>query len=646
LGNGAGFNLVTTGTPESYFGADNGTATALATGGSGNFSYAWSNGGNVPALTNLSAGTYTVTVTDTTTGCLQTDTAIVLAGAKLKITIGNVSGSQGQTVQVPVTVENFNAMVGMSFSLNVTNNAVGTILGTTNPNAALTNLGNGLNIVGNSLTVFWVGGTPVTLPNGSALFNLSVQLGNAPIGSTSPVTIGGTPTALSFQQDSSGNPVATMADLMNGSVTIDSVMLDDIEISGLIKTWAGNGTPVPNVTVDLTGSVTDSKLTDVAGNYLFTLPFASTGTLTPKKSVTSNFSQGINVGDLLAIQNHAASVITLQNPYQHVAGDVNNNGKVDLPDYLLVQQLILGTVQHYSNNAPDWKFIPSLYGFPAPNPLSVPYPQTSTFACCNDTVNNFTAVRIGDVTGNAPVNNISNDINDRSGNVFKFRLDEQTVRAGELISVPFRAGDFNGRQAYQMTIQFDPNMLELADIQPGVLPNLGNANFGTANLADGYLTNLWVSTDPVTLAEGDVLFTLTFRATGNSQSLSDLLRPSSEITYAEALDSDGNSMSIEFDWNQASSNNEADRTAFALYQNQPNPFREQTTIGFRLPQSGRAILRVFSTDGRLVKMVVGNFAQGYNTVDFQKYELGAPGVYWYELESTTHSDRKKMILID
>jgi len=216
LGNGAGFNLVTGGTPESYFGADNGTATAVATGGSGNFSYAWSNSGNVAALTNLSAGTYTITVTDTTTGCLQTDTAIVLAGAKLKITLGNVSGSQGQTVQVPVTVDNFNAMVGLSFSLNVTNNAVGTITGSSSPNAGLTGLGGGLNVVGNSLTVFWAGGTPVNLPNGSVLFNLNVLLGNAPIGSTSPVTIDGTPTALSFQQDSAGSPVATMADLMNG----------------------------------------------------------------------------------------------------------------------------------------------------------------------------------------------------------------------------------------------------------------------------------------------------------------------------------------------------------------------------------------------------------------------------------------------
>lgn len=646
LGNGAGFDLNVTGIPETYFGADNGSAVALATGGSGSFSYAWSNNGNTPNINNLAAGTYTVTVTDNTTGCLRVDTAIVGVGAKLKITVGNASGSQGETVQVPVTVDNFNAMVGFSFSLNVTNNLVGTITGASNPNAGLNGLGGGLNVVGNSLTVFWAGGTPVTLPNGAVLFNLNVQLGNAPIGSTSPVTIDGTPTVLSFQQDSAGNPVTTMADLMNGSVKIDSVMLDDITISGLVKTWSGNGTPVPGVTVELSNGATGSVVTDVPGMYSFTLPFNTSGTVSAKKQVTSNFSQGINVGDLLAIQNHAASVITLQNPYQYVAGDVNNNGKVDLPDYLLVQQLILGTVQHYSNGAPDWKFIPEPYAFPTPNPLSTPYPQTATFACCDDSIMNWFAVRIGDLTGNAPVNNISNDINDRSGNVFKFRLDDQAVRAGELIAVPFRASDFNGRQAYQMTIQFDPNLLELADIQPGALPGLNNANFGTAYLADGYLTHLWVSTVPATLAEGEVLFTLTFRALGNSQSLSDLLKPGSEITYAEALDAGGASMDIDFDWNKALSNSDADRVSFALYQNQPNPFREQTTIGFRLPQAGRAILRVFSTDGRLVKMVVGNFAQGYNTVDFQKYELGAPGVYWYELETPTHSDRKKMILID
>ena len=645
LGNGAGFSLTATGTAESYFGSDDGKAIAVATGGSGNFTFEWNTGADTSAISGLSAGTYIITVTDNGTGCAQTDTAVVQAGVKMTLTAGTASGTQGQIVQVPVTVDNFNAMMGFSFSMHVTNNIVGTILGGTDagtlPNPAI------LNMIGNNLTAFWVNNaTPLTLPNGTIIFYLDVQLSNAPVGSTSPVTIDGTPTVLSFQQDSLGIAIPTMVNLVNGMVTIDSVATDDITVSGLINTWAGAGTPVPGATVTLGGGASGSMVTAVPGTYSFDLAASTTGTVTPSKTVTSSFSAGINVGDLLAIQNHAASVTLLTNPYAFVAGDVNGNNKVDLPDYLLVQQLILGTVQHYSNGSPDWKFIPAGYMFPTPNPLSAAYPLSATFACCADTVINFKAVRMGDVTGNAPVNNINSDVQDRSGDVFRFRIDEQSVKAGDLLTVPFRASDFTQRQAYQMTIDFDPNILELTDIQTGVLPNMSTGNFGANHLADGYLTTLWVNSEPLTLAEGEVLFTLTFRALSNSATLSEVLRPSSAITFAEGLDTDGNSLEIEFDFASVLSNPGADLTAFELVQNRPNPFREQTTIGFRLPQAGRAVLRVFSMDGRLAKTVVGNFSAGWNNVVFQKGELGAPGVYWYELETATHSDRKKMILLD
>jgi hypothetical protein len=87
-------------------------------------------------------------------------------------------------------------------------------------------------------------------------------------------------------------------------------------------------------------------------------------------------------------------------------------------------------------------------------------------------------------------------------------------------------------------------------------------------------------------------------------------------------------------------------SVFALYQNQPNPFNEMTTIGFRLPESGRAALRLFNASGQLVKTVNGNFEKGYNELNFRRDEFGAPGVYYYELETAKNSDRKKMILID
>lgn len=56
-----------------------GSASAAATGGSGNFSYLWSNGDSTAVADNLSAGMYTVTITESPTGCTGTATATVVA---------------------------------------------------------------------------------------------------------------------------------------------------------------------------------------------------------------------------------------------------------------------------------------------------------------------------------------------------------------------------------------------------------------------------------------------------------------------------------------------------------------------------------------------------------------------------------------
>ncbi|MEQ1743985.1 MAG: HYR domain-containing protein [Saprospiraceae bacterium] len=647
LGNGIGFNLAMTSTAETVFGASNGTATASATGGSGNFTYKWSQGDLMSTIIGLPPGIYYVTATDATSGCFRVDSVTVAAGAKLTIIAGQAAGSQGEIVQVPVSVDNFTDMIGMSFSLHVTNPIVGTILsGTTTgvlPNPFT------LSKVGNDLTVFWVNnGAPLDLPNGTVIFHLNVQLGTAPVGSTSPVTIDGTPTALSFQIDSAGNIVPTTASLIAGMVTIDSLAAADVEIAGIIQTWKAPVLPVPNVDVALTGSLPMTTVTGAPGTYSFLVPIASNTIVKPSKVVTQGKPYtGIDILDLLAIQFHAASVTQLTNPYAWVAADINNNGNVDIVDYLLVRQVIL-TLLHYSNGTPDWKFIPSAYVFPTPNPLVPTFPDNiaHTPANMDFLADNFTAVRMGDVTGDAPIHNIVSDVQDRSGEIFRFLLDEQPVRAGEMISVPFRASGFSARQAYQMTIGFDPNILELADVQPGVLPNFGAGNFGMGSLAEGHLTNLWVGSEPLTLPDGEVLFTLTFRALKNSGKLSDLLRPTSDVTSAFAVDAQGDKMAVQFNFGSASGSDNIEKTTFELYQNQPNPFREQTTIGFRLPQADRAVLRVFNVDGRLVKTLTGDFAQGFNTVTIPTSEIGAAGIYWYELETPTNSDRKKMILID
>jgi hypothetical protein len=113
-----------------------------------------------------------------------------------------------------------------------------------------------------------------------------------------------------------------------------------------------------------------------------------------------------------------------------------------------------------------------------------------------------------------------------------------------------------------------------------------------------------------------------------------------------AIDNNGNIEGVDFEFVTSVATGEVVSKSFALYQNQPNPFSAETVISFRLPESGRAKLHIFGTDGRLVKTIVGDYPAGNNAVTVRKSDFGAPGVYWYELETARNSDRKKMILID
>lgn len=55
-----------------------GNASATAAGGSGNFTYVWSNGDTTAIADSLAAGTYTVTITDVPTGCTGTASATIV----------------------------------------------------------------------------------------------------------------------------------------------------------------------------------------------------------------------------------------------------------------------------------------------------------------------------------------------------------------------------------------------------------------------------------------------------------------------------------------------------------------------------------------------------------------------------------------
>ena len=89
---------------------------------------------------------------------------------------------------------------------------------------------------------------------------------------------------------------------------------------------------------------------------------------------------------------------------------------------------------------------------------------------------------------------------------------------------------------------------------------------------------------------------------------------------------------------------------FALYQNTPNPFTQQTTISYQLIAPSHTTLKIYDLSGRLViTLVDGEKDAGDYTINWnRKDDLGrviSNGVYFYRLTSDKFSQTRKLILM-
>lgn len=86
-------------------------------------------------------------------------------------------------------------------------------------------------------------------------------------------------------------------------------------------------------------------------------------------------------------------------------------------------------------------------------------------------------------------------------------------------------------------------------------------------------------------------------------------------------------------------------TAFALYQNSPNPFNPSTMIAFDLPREETVTLRIYGLLGQVVRSVMDGIMlrAGRHTIRFDGLELPS-GVYFYQLTAGDYMSVRKMIL--
>ncbi|MGB3079455.1 MAG: T9SS type A sorting domain-containing protein, partial [Saprospiraceae bacterium] len=85
---------------------------------------------------------------------------------------------------------------------------------------------------------------------------------------------------------------------------------------------------------------------------------------------------------------------------------------------------------------------------------------------------------------------------------------------------------------------------------------------------------------------------------------------------------------------------------FALYQNEPNPFKGNTVIGYDMPTSGKVTLTLFDVTGKVLFVKDQESVKGYNTISVSSKSIPSVGVLYYRLDANEYTATKKMVIIE
>ncbi len=339
--------------------------------------------------------------------------------------------------------------------------------------------------------------------------------------------------------------------------------------------------------------------------------------------------EGVSVLDMILVRSHILKLDSLDSPYQMIAADVNEDGKISTIDIIEMRQMILRIISEFSGGI-NWTFIPQDYVFPDQyNPWIETYPNYARIQLNRDVSDvDFIAVKKGDV--------------DRSA-----FIQEGTERGEVLLSVddqelyPGNAGsfvlDFQSDEVLQ-GMQFG---LDVIGIKAGDVKYIG----GTANdneiriEQNGSNTSIqvaWMSEE----LSGEDQFQLEFEIIGAEKStLSEIIQLRQGLVNEVYYDhGNRSSLGLEFEGVHQSEK-------YVLLQNIPNPLSDRTSIGFVMPKDDVASIEIFDLAGKKLWERVDYFKKGKNSIVIDSGDLGADGVLIYQFRSGSYIESKRMMVI-
>jgi hypothetical protein len=371
----------------------------------------------------------------------------------------------------------------------------------------------------------------------------------------------------------------------------------------------------------------------------FSINFDETKSYVLKAKRDNDILNGVSTLDLVLIQRHILGLSKFDSPYKIIAADANSSKTVSAADLVAIRKVILGITDKFPSTE-SWKFLDGETKITDNNQpwTAVDFININPLTQKRESYN-FMGLKVGDVNGSSKLNLNGYISEPRSNNTFETYADDKQFKDGDLVKVTLKADKAFQLFGFQNTINFDNRYLEFVRIEGNKL-SIGEDKVGLSKVNEGMIAVSWNEIKSSDLIKDDELFTMYFKAIGNS-SLRSVLSSTSDIAVAEAYDENMSVQKISLDFR---SNEES--ASFLVAQNSPNPFKDLTVINFEIGKASDITFNVQDVGGKNVITKKANYVAGKHSITVTRNELKTPGIYIYTITSESGVISKKMVLVD
>ena len=302
---------------------------------------------------------------------------------------------------------------------------------------------------------------------------------------------------------------------------------------------------------------------------------------------------GVSTFDLVQINKQILGIEPFQHAWQFVAGDANGSGTLTTFDIIELRKLILD-VYDTLPQVNSWVFSPA---FDTISPLDCPV---------------FTAIKKGDVNGNADPLAFTGKAEPRTEAVLPLLLENQRLEAGSTQRLTLRTGISGSYEGIQFALQFDPDAIQIDAVESVRLPGFGPEAW---HLSPGRLAISWVGAIPAEIHAFEPLLTISVGTKRDSHA-GDVISLQQEPMRPELYSTDNQIQPMTWQLLQVS-------PAANIW---PNPAQERFTVSWESTGPETTRLQIVDFSGKVVHTQSIALNKGSNALEVKPAGLPT-GVY-------------------